>query len=165
MIPQEANDHLCLLVEGNDKKGIFRVGILRMTSGVLTKGGNQDKKKSVSASGKKTITWLVNPGAVPANFLLKLDSAVRTEILSKRSGVQRMKALFTNVTNRIIPRTAIEQVAQQKDPLKRAREMKSVLIDDGFKVLCATYEADRAQILAHGITKFKDDDWISIKQN
>ncbi len=163
MIPREAIGHLCILVSGSDDSETFSMGLLRMTPENLTAGSNQDGKKSVSAAGKNRISWLIYNEPMIPNFLMKLHPEIRQSIMSKESGVQRIRALFTNVTGQIIPRTAIEQVAQQKDPLKRAREAKDILISEGYKVLCATYEIDRQHFILNGFTKFKEDDWLSIK--
>jgi len=162
MIPPEAFDQICLLVSGNDNSGQFSMGLLRMVQTVLTEGSNQDSKKSVSAVGKSTIDWLFRNQAMPRNFLLDLDEDTRNRIMSQASGVQRMRQLFLTVTGRLIPRTAIEQVAQQKDPLRRARQMKDPLLLEGVRVLCATYETDRNEFLRHGFTDFQPDDWLCL---
>jgi hypothetical protein len=164
MIPREAVGELCLLVEGSDNAGTFSVGLLRMTPSVLTNGANQDRKKSISAVGKAKIKWLIRNQILPPNFLLKLSDDVRSRIMSHSSGVKRVRELFVSVTGVIIPRTAIEQVARQKDPLKRARAMKAQLVANGFKVLCATYETDREEFRQHGFTAFQKDDWLSLRE-
>lgn len=162
MIPKEAVNQICLLVAGNDNIGEFSVGLLRMVPAALTDGSNQDSKKSVSAAGKKTISWLFRNSPMPRNFILDLDETTRQQIMSATSGVQRIRQLFLLVNNQLIPRTAIEQVAQQKDPLRRARQMKERLISEGVEVLCATYEQDRRKFLAYGFTDFRADDWLSL---
>lgn len=163
MIPREAVDKICLLVTGNDNSGKYSVGIIRASLGNLTKKGNQDGKRSVSADGKKSIVWLVQNEPMPRNFLLDLDPEVRIAILSKNSGMKRINALFKHVTGKIIPRHAIEQVARQKDPMRRARQMKPKLIDEGYLVLCATYKTDRVKMRDSGFDNFDNDAWLSIK--
>lgn len=163
MIPREAFDQICLLISGDDNSGRFDVGLLRMVPEVLTMGANQDKKKTVSAAGKRQITWLVQKQPMPRNFLLDLDDATRQNIMSQNSGVQRIRQLFLSVTGQLIPRTAIEQVAQQKDPLRRARQMKDQLLSLGVRVLCATYESDRIEFTRNGFTEFRADDWLSVR--
>lgn len=162
MIPREAVGQICLLVAGNDNAGTFVAGLLRMTEDVLTQGANQDGKRSVSANGKQRITWLAYNSPMPKNFLLHLPSSTREYIMSQNSGMQRVSALFRHVTGRIIPRMAIEQVAQQKDPMRRARQTKANLSEKGFIVLCATYEKDRSLFHKYGFHNFENDDWLSI---
>lgn len=161
MIPREAIGQLCLLVSGDDNTGLCRMGLLRMVPQVLTNGENQDGKKSVSSQGRGQITWLAQ-GPMPRNFMLDLHDAARAQIMSAPSGRQAILALFRHATSRLIPRAVIEQVAQQKDAAKRAREAKAVLAAEGIQVLCATYLEDRAEIIRHGFTQFNDDDWLSM---
>ncbi|SDB85706.1 Restriction endonuclease NaeI [Paraburkholderia lycopersici] len=162
MIPREAMNQLCLLVTGDDNTGRCGMGILRMVPEVLTNGANQDGKKSVSAFGKSQITWLAQ-GAMPRNFMLDLPEAARNAIMTASSGRQAIWALFRNATGRLIPRSVIDQVAQQTDSAKRARESKAILATEGIQVLCAKYMEDRAEFVRHGFTQFNDDDWLSMR--
>ena len=59
MIPPEAFGELCLLTRIDESKAIYSAGLLRATSAALTVGQNQDKKRSISAAGKKSIRWLI----------------------------------------------------------------------------------------------------------
>lgn len=163
MIPKEAVGRLCVVVSGSDDSGQFSIGLLRMDIENLTNGSNQDGKKSVSAAGKSRIAWIIQNAPMIPNFLLELPEETRSLIMSQPSGVQRIRTLFKLVTNQLIPRTAIEQVAQQKDPLRRARQMKEILGGEGYRVLCATYEVDRKEFSSHGFLSHKDDDWLSLK--
>lgn len=160
MIPREAHGQICLLIAGNDQVGLFDVGLLRMTPSVLTSGANRDGKLSVSAAGKQLITWLVR-GRIPSNFLLEIPAEIREYILGQPSGMQRVNALFKSVTGKIIPRKVVEQVARQKDPMRRARQMKEILSYEGYLVLCAKY--DRDLFLSYGFLDFDRDDWLVIK--
>lgn len=162
MIPREAVGEICLLVKSADA-GQFSMGVLRTSNDVLTNGSNQDGKRSVSSAGKLLVTWLFNDHPMPPNFLQNLDDVTRGRILGPSTGMERMRQLFLHATGRIIPRSVIEQVAQQKDPLRRARQMKEQLADRGVKVLCATYATDRVQFEQHGFTEYGPDDWLSIR--
>jgi len=136
MIPKEAVGELCLLVRIDDKRSKFWIGVVRATPAVLRKGENRDRKNSLSAEGKKTIHWLVEEGQLPINFLATLDPDVRQQIFSHRkSGQARINELFRLVQGRIIPRVAIETVAQQKDSMKRARDARITLKKEGILVL------------------------------
>ena len=165
MIPNEARGEICLLIEGNDNSGTLSAGLLRMTPEVLTPGKNQDGKGSVSSVGKKNIRWLVRNSQIPRNFLLDLDDTMRAAILGPSAAKHRIQALFRNVTGKVIPRTAIQQVGRSRDSLKRAREAKAALAPEGYEVLCATYLADREQMARYGVKEPKGDDWISVQGN
>lgn len=162
MIPQEAVGQLCMLVRADDVKGLCWLGLLRMTPAVLTNGQNRDGKKSISAAGKAQIRWLAE-GPMPRNFMLDLPEVVRSAILAQPSGRQRVRALFTMATGLLIPRDVIEQLAQQRDAVKRAREMKETLGREGYQVLCATYLADREVMIARGFNPAGRDEWLSLR--
>jgi len=135
MIPQEAIGELCLLVRIDDTRSKFWIGVIRADDGVLRKGQNRDKKVSISAEGKKSIQWIVDNGDLPKNLLAALDESVRAKIMSHRSGQLRVDELFRLVQGQIIPRVAIETVARQKDPMKRARDSRKRLLAEGILVL------------------------------
>ncbi len=136
MIPSEAVGELCLLVRIDDQRSKFWIGLIRASSPVLRIGKNRDQKGSLSAEGKTHIRWIVEAGNLPVNFLATLDTAVREKIFSHRkSGQARINELFRLVQGRIIPRVAIETVAQQKDSMKRARDARVPLKREGILVL------------------------------
>ena len=161
-IPIEAVGKLCLLVYGWDDKSECGLGLLRITDDVLNPGKNRDGKRGVSAAGKEKIDWLAK-GPMPKNFMLDLPEELRNLIMSAPTGRGAIRALFENVTGKIIPRKVVEQVARQKDPMKRAREVKAILAAEGLRVLCATYKADREEFVRNGFTAFQRDDWLSIR--
>jgi hypothetical protein len=97
--------------------------------------GNRDGKRSISASGKAAIRWIVEAGDLPINFLATLSDEVRQRILSHSSGQERVDELFRLVQGRIIPRVTIETVARQKDPMKRMRDARMRLRREGILVL------------------------------
>ena len=164
MIPKEAVGEICMLVSVNDHRSVCSLGLLRTTEEVLRPGKNQDSKRSISAAGKQRIRWLLQDEPISENTLLHLPDKVRNAILSPRSGRARIEALFTHVTNRVLPRSVVLQVIRLPgDPLKRAREAKRKLLPQGCKVLCATYREDRELMLAEGFTDFADDDWLSVR--
>lgn len=160
MIPSEAVGKICLLVSCNDKLAVFSVGLIRADLAVLTSGGNRDGKRSLSAAGKTHIHWIYRDEPMPKNFLLFISPTAREAILSAKSGVQRVRQLFRHVQGQVIPRTVVEQVAQQKDPLRRARQMKAQMEPEGVLVLCAKY--DREEFLKRGFRDFNVDDWLSV---
>lgn len=166
MIPKEAVGEICLLVSVNDHRSVCNMGLLRTTDVTLRPGKNQDAKKSISAAGKQQIRWLLKDEPISKNILLHLPEDIRTAIMSPRSGKGRVEALFTHVTNQIIPRSVVLQVIRlQGDPLKRAREAKATLKSKGFKVMCATYLEEREAMMALGFKNFSDDDWVSVRKD
>jgi len=135
MIPQEAIGELCLLVRIDDTRSKFWIGVIRAEKAVLRTGVNRDRKHSLSAVGKRTIHWIVDGGDLPENLLASLAPDIRERILRPKSGQARIKELFRLVQGKIIPRVAIETVARQKDPMKRARDARKHLRAEGILVL------------------------------
>jgi hypothetical protein len=136
MIPKEAVGELCFLVRIDDLRSKFWIGVIRAAPSVLRIGENRDKKSSLSAEAKKSIHWLVEAGQLPINFLTSVDPEIRKKIFSHRkSGQARINELFRLVQGRIIPRVAIETVAQIKDSMKRARDARAPLKNEGILVL------------------------------
>jgi len=162
MIPKEAVGELCLLVRIDDQRSKFWIGVVRANSHVLRTGLNRDKKSSLSSEGKKSIQWLIEAGQLPVNFVASLDPAIRNRIFShSKSGQARINELFRSVQGRIIPRVAIETVAQQMDSMKRARDARKHLKGEGILVL--GHQGDEPLIAAsRGYPVPKKGEMISI---
>lgn len=150
MIPKEAVNKLCLLVRIDEKRSRYWIGVVRASSELLRKSANRDGKTSLSAEGRKSIKWLVEAGELPVNFLATLEQQTREQILQQPSGQLRINALFRSVHNRIIPRVAIETVARQKDPMKRVRDARKILKEEGLLIL-GHQDDDPAIARDHGV--------------
>lgn len=145
-IPKEALGHICLLMQADDRKGTFRVGLLRTTMEVLNLGLNGDGKRTVSAVGRSRIRWIIQNGQIPRNFLLamkkerpdKLDSiwhASDDYRGSGNGGQSRVNELFRQVPGELVDRNTVVTVAMQHDGLKRARDAREHLRSDGYIIL------------------------------
>ncbi len=66
MIPLEALNEICLVIYGNEHKGTYGVGLLRMSLKNLTTSKNRDLKRGVSAAGRKNMLWLAQ-GKLPVS--------------------------------------------------------------------------------------------------
>lgn len=135
MIPDEAIGQLCLLVSVNDETCHFRVGLMRTSRDVLNSGVNKDGKATILAAARARITWLIEAGSLPPNFLSTIPAEIRSQIMSHRSGQRRINELFRLVQRRIISRNALETVARQLDPMKRMRDARLQLAPEGILVL------------------------------
>lgn len=58
MIPPECVGHACILITADTNNLQYSLGVFEAHPENLTKGGNRDRKVSVSAAGKKNINWL-----------------------------------------------------------------------------------------------------------
>ncbi|MBF6218041.1 restriction endonuclease [Nocardia abscessus] len=134
-IPTEAMGHLCLLMAANDRRGLFDVGIMRIRPEVLNKGFNKDGKTTITKNAKESILWLARNASLPRNLLLSLPEDIVAQILNARSGQQRINELLRCVQGVIIDRNTAVTVAQQHDGLKRCRDARPVLRQEGIAVL------------------------------
>lgn len=135
MIPREAVGEICLLVQLDDVRSVFRVGLVRADAAILNAGANRDGKRTIKADNRDKIEWLVAEGHLEPNFIAALDEDVRSHIFSFRSGQARITALYRKVLGKIIPRNAVETVARQIDPMRRLRGARAALAEEGILVL------------------------------
>ncbi|MFD2469723.1 NaeI family type II restriction endonuclease [Amycolatopsis silviterrae] len=134
-IPTEAMGHMCLLSSANDRKGLFDVGLIRITPEVLNKGLNKDQKTTITAAARDRVVWLAQRAPLPENLLLTLpDTLVRT-IVAAGSGQKRINQLLRSVQGRIIERNTAVTVARQADGLKRCRDARPQLAREGIVIL------------------------------
>lgn len=135
MIPREAMGHLCLLMSANDRQSTFRAGLVRISEEVLTRGGNQDGKRSISLSGRNHIKWLYQNGRLRKNLLLGLAPATREALERVPVGQNRVDQLFRSVHGCIVDRNAVVTVAKQLDAPKRVRDARHRLAPEGVIIL------------------------------
>lgn len=134
MVPPEAVGNVLLLIQTNDDAGWFSLGLMRALDEFLTQGGNQDKKRSVSKSGKENIHWIAHRSPLPPNLLHSLDHARLERILSKPSAQERVNELFRSVQDTVVSRTALATVAGTWDYPRRLRDTVILLQEEGISV-------------------------------
>lgn len=167
MIPREALDEICLLVQASDEKGTFSVGLLRCSEENLSKGGNRDQKKSVSASGKKNILWLVKDGQMPENVFLHMDPAVRDRIFNAGGATKRLAEFFRSRIGVINQRYLVESVSQQRDYMKRLRRnggAQDILDEEGLEILWGGRKEDNKAAQLAGYRPLSKDEFICLRK-
>lgn len=163
MIPPEAYQAraLCIIVTAQDAESIFRVGVFRADKKWLSDGGNRDGKKGLSRAGKGSIRWIGEQHPLPINFLLHLSPADRDRVFSAVSGQAAVTQLFRVAIGKPVPRVAIETVAMQLDPVKRARDARKQLEPEGIAIYSARYDNDVLKKL--GFLNLPLDSFVSVK--
>jgi hypothetical protein len=134
-IPTEAMGHLCLLMSADDHKGVFDVGIIRIRAEILNPGRNKDHKTTITKQAKGSIIWLARNVRLPPNLLLSLPQTTVDRIRGAGSGQRRINELLRGVQGQLIDRNTAVTVAQQQDGLKRCRDARHLLRDEGIAVL------------------------------
>lgn len=171
MIPPEAQCELCLLLKVDAREDRFAVYLMRTHRVGLNKG-NQDKKRSTSAAYcKQYMVPLFEQEWLPLqrNPLRDLTPEQRTTVLNldprKRALGQekRLKAMFSYLPNRIIPRYVFTTIgANRDDPLRRARAVRpAVFREHGLVVLCGTWAHEREAAKSAGFD-LRATDWVAL---
>ncbi|MEU6128207.1 NaeI family type II restriction endonuclease [Saccharopolyspora sp. NPDC047091] len=161
-IPGEAMGHLCLLMSAKEREQTFEAGLLRITEAVLNKGRNQDKKATISSAAKQNITWLCRDAPLPPNILLLMQGEEAEQIMAQTSGQRRINQLLRVEQGRVIDRNTALTVAKQADGLKRCRDARSALKDEGIVVL--GHQQDSRRIASElGIPPLQKGTFMSVR--
>ena len=162
-IPPEAWGHLCLLVWCSDYLSEYDVGVVRTTSEKLG-APNRDGKRPITKVGRESIQWLYRGAELPQNLLLHVDPTARDAIFAEPRGQARVDALFKSVSERLIPRQAVETVAQQLDPARRVRTAREPqrLGRLGYVILGQYFEHQRAARQL-GLPVPGKSEWVSVR--
>ncbi|WP_151476501.1 NaeI family type II restriction endonuclease [Streptomyces albicerus] len=162
-IPREADGHICLLIKANDLKASYQVGILRIHDTLLNLGANRDGKRTPSAAGRSAIQWIIPEGRLPENILLTLSETDRDAIFKAgTSGQARTNELFRRVQVRLVNRNTVLTVARQDDSLKRVRDARHHLRNEGIMIL--GHQKQHPHIArALGLRVPEKGSWIAIR--
>jgi hypothetical protein len=161
-IPLEAYGHLCLVIWADDQQSRWSAGVVRIRDELLMSSQNRDRKRRLNPDGIARIAWLHKDAELPENLLLHLPERDRDRIFSHRAGQARVNELFRIVQRRIVSRTAVLTVAQQKDAPKRVRDARRHLRREGTIILGHQGDHPRiAQTLR--LPKPAKGEWVSIR--
>jgi hypothetical protein len=153
MIPPEGVGHLCLLTQIDEKSAKYSVGLIRAREELLGRE-NQDKKRSFSKEGRKSISWIVKDAPLPISAFLASATTVREQIFAKGSGQARVTELFRQIQAGPIHRSDIEAVAaakdRQVDVRARVRDAKTTLHKERLLVLRGWNSVERAEAHRRG---------------
>ncbi|MFN8151439.1 MAG: NaeI family type II restriction endonuclease [Solirubrobacterales bacterium] len=110
-IPIEALGEICLCIGGLKNMTQFQVGVVRCNEDHLNTGQNRDGKRTLSEAGRSALVHLVDPTALPPNFVAEMDPGLRAEIVALptrcRRGSPHFGLLYT-----AIPRNAVTTIAR-----------------------------------------------------
>lgn len=161
MIPMEAVGEVCMLVHGDDETGDFSLGVIRIADEMLSGGGNRDRKRTLKAESRDNdVHWIVRNGTFPKNFFTHIGADDLEAIFSKPTGQQKVRELFRRVHRVIVPRTALETVAQQTGARERARDAKFALEPEGIRIFTSR---DNRELKKLGLTKLPRGVWYAVK--
>jgi len=150
MIPPEAMGRPCVIISADDTKGLCCFGLFIARLEYLN-ASNRDQKRSPSKFGRSNIRWLFKDEPYPMNFWQTVSKETTARIASGRSGNERIVTLFREVVDRPISRKIVEDVAAQRDFMRRLRGdggggTRDVLARDRVVLLCGTWANDQRLI-------------------
>ncbi|MEU7938554.1 NaeI family type II restriction endonuclease [Microbispora bryophytorum] len=163
-IPVEAQCEICLLVQINIKKRTHRAWLMRTHRKWLHNGdGNGDQKRGINkeAHGKYAIP-LYSEAPLPMAPLTLLNDEQLALVFGPEGQKKRLTHLFSMLKNVVIGRATILTVcAGRDDPLRRAREARSIMKDNGYALLCGAWTPQRqmAGLLGHDLS---GNAWVSV---
>lgn len=168
MIPSEAIDKLCLLINANDRKSVLSAGVLRCQREWLTGPAEdadvkqRDGKRSVSKEGKTHISYVLPPGSpLTENMLLHLEPDLREFVLGEEGQQTRFIELFRRKPNHVLTRHYVEAIGRSTDPQRRVRNVGPSLAELGLTLLCGTWIDQRDRAAQVGI-EIGDGDFVAI---
>ncbi len=165
-IPSEAHCQLCICTQIQIGRGRHRSWLVRAHRSWLYRGsGNRDGKRGLAVDARDQ--WsvpLYDWTPLPVNPLTLLTADQAGVVLAKRPGQeQRFAMMFRFLEGQIIPRSVITTVgAGRHDPLRRARNIRKHLAQDGLTLLCGKWLDQQELAAAHKIT-LGPEDWVALR--
>jgi Restriction endonuclease NaeI len=168
-IPPETyrSNEPCLLIAIADAEKKFWLGLIIAKSEYLTKAGNRDSKKSVSAEGLRHILWLVEGAALPASRFHNVDLKRFRELREMKGGSKRAAQFFRENLNRPFHRVVVQTLLHdQLDYMKRLRGnggARDLLKKDDVVLLSSAYE--KASLEKLGFEPKGKDFWVAFAKS
>ncbi|WP_190344442.1 NaeI family type II restriction endonuclease [Streptomyces venezuelae] len=167
-IPAEAHCQLCICTQIELGRSRHRSWLVRAHRSWLYRGkGNRDGKRGLAAHAREH--WsvpLYEWTPLPVNPLTRLTPEQASRVLAKRPGQeQRFTMMFQYLAGHVIPRSVIATVgAGHHDPVRRARNIRKKLAQDGLVLLCGKFPEQRDLAAAQKIT-LGPEDWVALRMD
>jgi hypothetical protein len=167
-IPPETyrSEEPCLLIAIADADKKFWLGLIIAKSDYLTKAGNRDSKRSVSAEGLRNILWLVEGDALPPSRFHNIALERFRELRRFKGGSNRAAQFFRENLNKPIHRVVVQTLLyDQLDYMKRLRGnggARDILLKEKIYLLSNTFEKNELQ--KRGMDGVMEDIWIATEK-
>ncbi|MFJ3879485.1 NaeI family type II restriction endonuclease [Streptomyces sp. NPDC090077] len=165
-IPSEAHCQLCICTQIQLGRNRHRSWLVRAHRSWLYRGkGNKDGKRGLAVDAREQ--WsipLYDWTPLPVNPLTRLTAEEAALVLAKRPGQEhRFAMMFRYLEGQVIPRSVIATVgAGRHDPLRRARNIRRRLAQDGLTLLCGKWRDQQDLAAAYKIT-LGPEDWVALR--
>lgn len=164
MIPREGQCEVTLLIRIDPENNRFACWLLRAHRAWLRDGANQDGKRSPRSDALREFALTVVPWTdLPIEPLRLLNPAQLAAVFGEGGLMRRLGLLFHYLPEVVIPRGSITTVgAGLSDPLRRARQVKTHLLEEhGLVVLVGKWIDERYAAKSMGID-LGDTDWVAV---
>jgi Restriction endonuclease NaeI len=165
-IPPETyrSEEPCLLIAIADSDKKFWLGLIVAKADYLTKAGNRDSKRSISAEGLRNILWLVDGAALPPSRFHNVDLMRFRELRKVKGGSKRAAQFFSENLNKPFHRIVVQTLLHdQLDYMKRLRGnggARDLLQVRGVALLSSSYE--KAELKKRAIDTSSGDIWVAV---
>ncbi|MER6720197.1 NaeI family type II restriction endonuclease [Streptomyces halstedii] len=163
MFPPELQDGLSLVVSADDANGLWSLGLLRVRPELMRTGANRDGKRGLSARGRQAIHWIYRHLQLPEHALRRLPADTVGAIFAKRTAQARTEELFLRAQLTAITTADLFAVTMQTDGIKRAREARRRLTDQGVLILNGMHPRDAEWASGLGLPAPGANTWMSIR--
>jgi hypothetical protein len=165
MIPPEAFGRTCVLISANDSTARMSFGVFVARPEYLS-APNRDRKRGVNANGRANVHWIFADQPYAPNFWQSVSQSAAAQIADGTSGNMRMATLFREALDRPIPRKVVDDVARQKDFMRRLRAdgdhgTRNMLAREGILVLCGVWRRDVQLIRQLGLQEISRNEFLS----
>jgi len=160
MIPEDQRGNIVLLVYGSEDRGVYGVGLCRVTDAILVGKPNRDRKDHLRRQALDSdVVWLASEAPLRKGILLRLAPEAVQSIFGKSTGGQRVDELVRQSRGEIIEATAFATAAMQADPLKRVRDARQRFAAEGLLVLSGANPTDQLRARELGFQPLARDEY------
>lgn len=163
-IPNEALNHLCILISANEQTSLCSFGLIVIRRELLNAGRNRDQKTTIRQDQLHNAIWMLFDYPYPQNFWHHLTAEHRRSVMTPRGGTERLAKLFELYQRRPISRLLVQALAQQHDYMKRLRKnggARDLLSRQGIALLGG--KTHQGVIKDLGLPHTSARDFISVK--
>jgi hypothetical protein len=142
-IPKENVGRPAMLIRSSERRARCDIGVGILHDKYLRAGENRDTKRGLASAHFNDIWWMLWDHPYPVNFWQLLSVKQRQELIGAGGGTARVAALFELVQGRPISRTQIQDLARQRDYMRRIRRnggARDLLAPKGIAVLSGIYD-------------------------
>lgn len=166
-IPPETyrNEEPCILIRSDESSLKCWLGVIFARDSYLTTGKNRDGKRSISATGKQNILWILDNVPYPAGHWGGINTQRFRELRTVTGGSVRAATFFRENIGVKVHRTVVQALLyDQKDYMKRLRGnggARDILVPENIAILSGVYDAPLAKELGYG--KLATDEMMAIR--